>query len=602
MKKNIFLSFLLFLLLIYFAGNQAEELDIQVNTIDINTVENSCTIDIKLNRRADYKLLELKDKKYIIFDILNSVSNLERANQYINDSFIKKIRSSQYQITPIKIVRLVFELQEMFPYKIDKNDSGFTIVLEKGDFKTVSSKISENKVELQVEETNKIEEQEESGLISMDFREVDINNVLRMFSYKSGLNIVAGNEVQGKVTLRLTRVPWEQALKTILEINGFTYEKTGSIIRVASIAKIKSDQKARVEEALAKLRAEEAVKPLIPLNTKTIFVSYATVAEMKETLLKLISERGSIMTDKRTNSIVLSDIPENLKKIEEMITILDRRTPQVVIESKMIQIKSDDTKRLGINWGASDGTSGGIKTINPNGRANVDIGMLPAISGTSNLSVGTVVDNFALNASLHAMLDQGTTELLASPKVCTLDNELATITIGKKVPIRLLDEDNRPVTRLVSVGIKLEVRPHITADNHIIMDIRPEVSFIEPQPVSKGEIEINTTEAHTVVMVKDSQTAVIGGLIRKDISQTVNKVPFLSNIPFVGFFFKNKANSNSRNELLIFVTPHIITDEEMKNDAFLGLKRMEEIDLEKNPEKIEREKIGRDSKIKGKRK
>ncbi|MDD5773179.1 MAG: type IV pilus secretin PilQ [bacterium] len=602
MKKNIFLCFLLFFVLVYFGNNRAEELDVQVNSVDVSIVENSCKIDIKLDREADYKLLELKDKKFLVFDILDSVSNLKSANQYLSNSFIKIIRSSQYQITPIKIVRLVFELQEMFPYKIEKNNSGFTIVLEKGDPETISNKVLENKEEPKAEKTNMTEGTEESGLISMDFREVDINNVLRMFSYKSGLNIVAGSEVQGKITLRLSKVPWEQALKTILEINGFTYEKTGNIIRVASVAKIKSDQKARVEEELSNLKAVESAKPLIPLNTKTIFVSYASVDEMKETLLKIISERGSIMTDKRTNSMVISDIPENIKKIEEMVAILDRRTPQVIIESKLIQIKSDDTKRLGINWGAPDGTAGGIKTINPNGRANIDVGMLPAVSGTSNITVGTVFDNFALNAALHAMLDMGTTELLASPKVCTLDNEKAIITIGKKVPIRLLDEDGRPVTRLVPVGIKLEVKPHITADNHISMQIKPEVSFIEPQPVSKGEIEINTTEAETFVMVKDSQTAVIGGLIRKDISETENKVPFLSNIPFLGFLFKNKANSDSRNELLIFVSPHIITDDEMQNDAFLGLKRMEEIDLEKSPEEIEKQNAARESKFKGRSK
>ncbi|MEW6087487.1 MAG: type IV pilus secretin PilQ [bacterium] len=602
MKKNIFLYFLLFFLLIYFGNNRAEEKDIQVNSIDIATFSNSCKVDIKLDRGADYKLLELKDKKFLIFDILDSVSNLKNANQYINNPFIKIIRSSQYQAAPVKIVRLVFELQAMFPYKIEKNDTGFAIILEKGESDILSDNVPQDKEEPLAQKTNDESGTEDQGLISMDFRDVDINNVLRMFSYKSGLNIVAGSEVQGKVTLRLSKVPWEQALKTILEINGFTYEKTGNIIRVASVAKIKADQKARVEEELAKLKAEEAAKPMIPLNTKTIFVSYASVEEMKNTLQKLLSERGNIMTDKRTNSMVISDIQENIKKIEDMVAVLDKRTPQVIIESKLIQIKSDDTKRLGINWGVPDGSSGGIKTVNPGGRASIDVGMLPALSGTSNITVGTVIDNFSLNAALHAMLDRGTTELLASPKVCTLDNENAVITIGKKVPIRLLDEDGRPVTRLIPVGIKLEVKPHITADNHISMQIKPEVSFIEPQPVSKGEIEINTTEAQTMVMVKDSQTAVIGGLIRKDISQTENKVPFLSNIPFVGFFFKNKADSNSNNELLIFVTPHIITDEEMKQDAFLGLKRMESIDLEKSPEELEKEKMEKESKTRGKRK
>ncbi|MFH1287468.1 MAG: type IV pilus secretin PilQ, partial [bacterium] len=598
MKKNIFLYFLLFFLLLYFGNNRAEEPNVQVNSVDVSADGNSCRIDIKLDQNADYKLLELKDKKFLVLDILNSVSNLKSSGQYIDNSFIKIIHSSQHQTTPVKIVRLVFELQEMFPYEIEKNNTGFTLILEKENKNPPISPFVKGGLK---GDSQVIEETEDKGLISMDFREVDINNVLRMFSYKSGLNIVAGGEVQGKVTLRLSNVPWEQALKTILEINGFTYEKTGSILRVASVARIKSDQKARVEEELSRLKAEEAAKPLIPLNTKTIFISYASVDDMKDTLQKLLSERGDMMTDKRTNSIVLSDIPENIKKIGEMISILDKRTPQVMIESRLIEIKSDDTRRLGINWGASDGTSGGIKTINSAGRATIDVGMLPALSGTSNITIGTVIDNFTLNTALHAMLDQGTTELLASPKVCTMDNEKAVITIGKKIPIRLLDEDGNPVTRLIPVGIKLEVRPHITADNHISMYIKPEVSYIEPQPVSKGEIEINTTEAETFVMVKDSQTAVIGGLIRKDISQTENKVPFLSNIPFLGFLFKNKANSESRKELLIFVTPHIITDEEMKKDAFLGLKRMEAIDLEKSPEEIEKEKAEKRNK-RGKRK
>lgn len=568
-KKRLHRLGLLVFLLLCLGGNWAEGPSVQVEDIAVKSTGDLCEIDIRLSQVADYKLLELRDKKSLVLDILNSVSNLKSSSQVVNNSFVKTIYSSQYQIA---VVRLVFELQEMFPYKVEKSDTGLAIILEK-----------ENKGD-----TGGLKE--DSGLISMDFRDVDINNVLRMFSHKSGLNIVVGNEVHGKVTLRLSNVPWEQALKIILEINGFTYEKTGNIIRVASVAKIKSDQKARADEELSRLKAEEALRPLTPLNTKTIFVSYADVDGMKDTLQKLLSERGNMMTDKRTNSIVISDIPENIKKIDEMIAILDRRTPQVIIESRLIEIKSDDTKRLGINWGTPDGTSGGIKTINPNGRVTIDAGVLPALSGTSNITIGTVVDNFSLNAALHAMLDQGTTELLASPKVCTLDNEKAVITIGKKVPIRLLDEDGNPVTKLIPVGIKLEVKPHITADNHISMYIKPEVSYIEPQPISKGDIEINTTEAETFVMVKDLQTAVIGGLIRKDISQTENKVPFLSNIPFFGFLFKNKANSESRKELLIFVTPHIITDEEMKQDSFLGLKRMEDIDLEKSPEEIEKEK------------
>lgn len=586
-RKRLHRLGLLIFLLLCLGGNWAEGPSVQVEDITVKSTGDLCEIDVRLSQVADYKLLELRDKKSLVLDILNSVSNLKSSSQVVNNSFVKTIYSSQYQTD---VVRLVFELQEMFPYKIEKGETGLTVTLvipAKAGIQTAL----DTGFPIRSGMTDGVkEEPEDKGLISMDFRDVDINNVLRMFSYKSGLNIVVGNEVHGKVTLRLSNVPWEQALKIILEINGFTYEKTGNIIRVASVAKIKSDQKARAEEELSRLKAEEATKPLIPLNTKTIFVSYADVDGMKDTLQKLLSERGNMMTDKRTNSIVISDIPENIKKIDEMIAILDRRTPQVIIESRLIEIKSDDTKRLGINWGTSDGTSGGIKTINPNGRVTIDAGVLPALSGTSNITIGTVVDNFSLNAALHAMLDQGTTELLASPKVCTLDNEKAVITIGKKVPIRLLDEDGNPVTKLIPVGIKLEVKPHITADNHISMYIKPEVSYIEPQPVSKGDIEINTTEAETFVMVKDLQTAVIGGLIRKDISQTENKVPFLSNIPFLGFLFKNKANSESRKELLIFVTPHIITDEEMKQDSFLGLKRMEDIDLEKSPEEMEKKK------------
>ncbi|HMB68574.1 MAG TPA: secretin N-terminal domain-containing protein [bacterium] len=385
--------------------------------------------------------------------------------------------------------------------------------------------------------------------IDIDVQNATAPSVLRMFAEFSGVNIIAGPEVDGKVTADLTGVPWLVALDTVLRTNGYGWERMSEdIIRVTTLEKLNNE---RVNEEVLERKRED----FLPLQTQVVKVSYAKADEMKTPLETLLTGRGKIETDERTNALVVTDIADRVNRVREMAEILDYKTPQVEINAKLVDVDKRAQRDLGISWGATGFNEG-------DAAADFFVDApIPGPVGTVDFSlIGSDAD---LAATLQVLERKNMAHIISNPRITTADNKQATILVGKKIPLVIADEAGNAITQLTTIGIKMAVTPHINSDGRITLDLKPEVSDLLSQATVQGGIVIGTSEAETRVIVNDGQTAVIGGLIRTNESVTNSGVPILMDIPLVGYLFKSQNKVTEERELLIFVTPRIIEPEDM---------------------------------------
>ncbi len=415
--------------------------------------------------------------------------------------------------------------------------------------------------------------------MSLDVRGAELLNVLRYISEVSGENIVAGDDVTGRITIRLRNVSWEQALDVALKTKGFGRVRQGSIIRVAPLKKLQEEK----EQELARMKAEEQVAPTF---VRLIPVNYANAKDVLTQLTPLLTkDRGKATVDERTNTIIAEDLPDTLNKLENLAKRLDTQTPQVLIEARIVEANTSHVRDIGIQWGGSTlfspatgnatglafpnvlGFSGGADdtTTNNTGTANPSryAVNLPSPVGTgAGGSVGMIFGNAAntglLSLRLSALENNGSVRIISAPKVTTLDNVRAKISQGVSIPISVTSAAGVN-TRFVDAFLSLEVKPHVTQDGSITMEIKAAKN--EPdfaRTGASGDPTISTKVAETQVLVKDGDTTVIGGIYTRNSSTTFNEVPFLSKIPVLGWLFKRKREEDSRAELLVFITPRIV--------------------------------------------
>jgi len=396
------------------------------------------------------------------------------------------------------------------------------------------------------------------GTVSLDFREADIQNVLRILAYKSGVNIVTGPEVTGLVTIQLREVPWEQALTVILETYGYGYDRRGNIITVTTIENLKK----RREDAA--LLAEQ--KPLI---IKTFPINYGKASEIISSIEKMKSDRGSINFDERTNTIIVQDIEENVNLISEVIVTLDRTTPQVFIEAKVVETTLNDSDELGIDWTVAATVSGAKRpttwpfSTNPRNRYVTDD--FPAAT-SSSFSYGTL-NASQLQAIFEMLKSRTDTNILSNPKIVTLDNQAAQIVVGSQYPIPTYTYNEEQARLQVNgweykdIGIIFNVTPHVNSAGYVTVDIEPKITeildFVTVENTSLPRL--SNESAKTRVMIKDGETLVIGGLIKDKVTDTKKKVPLLGDVPLVGLIFQKAEKTVVKTDLLIFLTPRIIT-------------------------------------------
>ena len=391
-------------------------------------------------------------------------------------------------------------------------------------------------------------EQRMQKKISIDFRNTPIEDVIRIMAEQANVDIIKSPDVTGSVTATLTDVPLEEALNSILAAHEYGYVLTKNMIRIAPMAQITE-------------RAERLVNRIYRIN-------YADVTEVEEALKKFISQRGSLSSNKGTSNIIVTDTETKIKAIDTFIEEIDRITPQILVEVRIYDITSREKLDLGIEWDAgrrttyvaSEPTAG---KLSPFIVGDFDGGVDKAEDVTAFFRWGILGDGLDIDMQLSAEHEKSDAKLLANPRIMVLDNEKALFDIVREIPYK---ETVSPGTiametiKFKKVGVKLEVTPHVTREGMLRLHIKPEFGVVVTTNPATGVPTVDTRTVDTITLVKDGQTVVLGGLRKKDVSQQVNKIPLLGDLPLLGALFRFEGEDTSITELVVFITPRIIEE------------------------------------------
>jgi type IV pilus assembly protein PilQ len=420
--------------------------------------------------------------------------------------------------------------------------------------------------------------------IDLDLKDADVHNVLRLLADVGHVNIVTADNVSGSVTIRMRNVPWDQALDVVLQAKKLGMVRQGNMIRVAPLADLEKERELEIQR-----RKQEA--RLAPLETRLIPVSYADATALQARAKDLLSPRGAIAVDERTNVLIVRDVAGNLNQIEELIRSLDTQTPQVLVEARIVEATSRYLRDVGIQWGgdatfsaatgnptglvfpsgvgvvggASDtntptaGLSPFSNTVaNPNFAVNLPAAVGTGQGGALGLTFGSIDNNINLAVRLSAAESSGMLRILSSPRVLTLDNHEARISQGTLIPFSQISAMGVQ-TSFQEAKLQLLVKPHVTADGSVSMKVkvnRDEPDFNQTSP--RGDPTILKREAETSLLVADGHTAVIGGIFTRNTGRNLDQVPFFGDIPILGLLFQRRRASDTRSELVIFLTPRIV--------------------------------------------
>ncbi len=393
--------------------------------------------------------------------------------------------------------------------------------------------------------------------ISLDFKDADIGNILRLIAEVSDLNVIAGQEVTGKVTIRLVDVPWDQALDVILLTKGLGFVRIGNILRIAPVDQLKSEREARLQERRSREKLEDLVVKLQPVN-------FAKAKDLEKLTKRLLSSRGSVNVDDRTNTLIIKDIPSVIHEATALVKAVDTQTPQVLIEAKVVEASLKFSRGLGMIWGVGwDSPTDSSGEVRPSliggDQTNNFIARntLSAATGLLNMGILGLDDKLQLDVQLQANEENQQGKVISSPRVVTLDNKPAIIKQGVAIKFSEATAD-KLTTTFVDAVLQLKVTPHITANRSIIMKIA--VSKNAPAlDSSTGAITgINKNETNTEAILRDGETMVLGGIYVMDSGSGGTKVPFMADIPILGTLFQNSSIKDERRELLVFVTPRIV--------------------------------------------
>jgi len=408
--------------------------------------------------------------------------------------------------------------------------------------------------------------------LSLNFQDIDVRSVLQLIADFTDLNLVASDTVQGNITLRLQNVPWDQALALVLKTKGLDKRQVGNVLLVAPADEIAARERQELE-------SQRQIAELAPLRREVVQVNYAKAADIARLFQSVTSngasteDRGSIAVDDRTNNIIAYQTQERLDELRRIVAQLDIPVRQVMIEARIVEANVDYDKSLGVNWrGARVGDNNFV--IGGAGGDRVGAGTDPATAlgtfvdlgatgATTGIGIGFITNNTILDLQLSAMEKTGNGEVVSQPKVVTSDKETAKILKGSEVPYQEASSSGATSTSFKEAALSLEVTPQITPDNRIIMEVK--VNKDEPdfsQASSTGGVpSIRKNEVNAKVLVTDGETIVIGGVFSNTQSKSVDKVPFLGDLPFVGRLFRRDLVQDRKSELLIFITPRIMNNQ-----------------------------------------
>ncbi len=420
--------------------------------------------------------------------------------------------------------------------------------------------------------------------IDIDLRDADIHNVLRLLAEVGNVNIVTSDDVAGNVTIRMHNVPWDRALEVILAARSLGMQRDGNIIRIAPQSVLDKERELAIERAKQNVALE-------PLETRLIPVSYALGGEVAPRARELLTSRGTLSVDDRTNMLIVRDVAGSLNQVEQLVRSLDTQTPQVLVEARIVEATSTFSRDVGIQWGgdlgflaatgnptgltfpsdvglaggASDTNSptGGLsstqqRVANPNFAVNLPAAAGGGAGGALGFTLGSIGSGINLNVRLSAAESTGVLRIVSSPRILTLDNREATIAQGTLIPYSQVSAAGIQ-TAFQEAKLQLRVRPHVTADGSISLHVR--VNRDEPDfnnTGARGDPTILRREAETDLLIQDGRTAVIGGIYTRNTGRNVEGVPLLGDIPILGALFQRRRQSDRRTELLIFITPRIV--------------------------------------------
>jgi type IV pilus assembly protein PilQ len=432
--------------------------------------------------------------------------------------------------------------------------------------------------------------------LSLNFQDIEVRSVLQLIADFTDLNLVASDTVSGRITLRLKNVPWDQALELILKTKGLDKRQVGNVLLVAPAAEIAAREKLELEN-------QRQIAELAPLRTEFIQVRYANASELYKLFntsasgkgagpagagaasaaggrSSIVSSRGSVIVDERTNSIIMTDTADRLEEFRKVIARLDIPVRQVLIESRIVTASTNYDQELGIRWGGatianSNGTTiktgGSLNTLNElqniissgSGTGTVtspddlvvDLGVAAA---SSSFGIGFTGSDYLVDLELTALEVDGRAQVVARPKVITADKQMAEIRSGTEIPYQEASSSGATSVSFKEAVLSLEVTPQITPDDRIIMTLK--VNQDSVGQVFNGVPSIDTNQVKTQVLVDNAQTVVLGGIFKDQITQATEKTPFLGDLPYVGRLFRKTLDKNDKQELLIFITPRIIQD------------------------------------------
>ncbi len=454
-------------------------------------------------------------------------------------SSVKAVRATETGWGKEAGTRIVVDLTKPSSYAL--SSVGNSLVL------AVDTPVAPASKEQEVEESDRTAPSD-GRRMSLDVQGADIQTVLRSLAEFSGKNIVASKEVKGEVTLRLRNVPWRHALNIVLKAQGLGMIETGQTIVISNLDTLR-------KEEMERRTAERSQEELLPLETRIIPINYATAKELTKSVEKTLTKRGHIEIDDRSNSMIITDISEKLDQVDAMVRNLDTRTPQVEIVARLVDVDVSATRDLGIRWGVHN-----LDVFDAGVTEHLDVNAADVSGPAGVVQLGTIKSFGSIDATLQALESQNKANIISNPRITTVNNREASVVVGKQIPLIVQDFAGNAVTQLTTIGIKLNVTPHINTGNRITMDVHPEVSDLASQSTVAGGIIINTTMADTRVMVNDGETAVIGGLIRSNESSTKRGIPVLMDLPLLGNLFRSSSTTKQKRELLIFVTPKILGD------------------------------------------
>ncbi len=408
--------------------------------------------------------------------------------------------------------------------------------------------------------------------LSLNFQDIEVRSVLQLIADFTNLNLVASDTVQGGITLRLQNVPWDQALDLVLKTKGLDKRKVGNVLLVAPADEIAARERQELE-------SQKQIADLAPLRRELLQVNYAKATDIAKLFQSVTSaeakadERGTITVDERTNNIIAYQTQDRLDELRRIVAQLDIPVRQVMIEARIVEANVDYDKSLGVRWGgsvqnkgnwsSSGVTTGDSTTVGTPGSTStnqpfVDLG---ASGNTSGIGIAFITDNVLLDLELTAMEKTGNGEIVSQPKVVTSDKETAKILKGTEIPYQEASSSGATSVSFKEASLSLEVTPQITPDNRIIMEVK--VTKDEPDYLNKvNDVPpIKKNEVNAKVLVNDGETIVIGGVFSNTQSKVVDKVPFLGDVPYLGRLFRRDVVSDSKSELLVFLTPRIMNNQ-----------------------------------------